>query len=466
MPSKEDSVGGTAGRGLWFVGHVASLCVSATDSLSSTYPEDRPLVAEWASRPCVGHAGVMGAVPFFDEAFSGGHLLVVQGDLTALAVDAVVIPCDSQGNAHEGFLPLLGSVEPSTYLPGFARVPAFADRGDGLEGPVRLAGVDGRQVWLIDTTARTHGTAATLVAAVGNAIEQVGAALGPGMTVALPLPGVGDGGFGSTYFSVISALIPELEERAAHLDLDMVLTVRARSDYAAVQHFRRDSARHAQTPTAAAADVTGGATRVLEGLARFAREGRLVPFLGAGASVGAGAPSWWGLLEDLARTAGIAEEHIPSLQQLDARDAATVIARIGRRDSPDSDADDSDQLHSIRTAIVERLAGDTYTVTQGLIAGLAVPEAITTNYDRQYEIANTHTSSTDPSRTFDVLPHVRPRLGSPWLMKIHGDGGYRLKLSDPSTRIRYATPVETAEGVRSDVRCHIQQHCGVAAVLP
>ena len=241
----------------------------------------------------------------------------------------------------------------------------------------------------------------------------------PGSTVALPLPGVNAGGFGSSYFSVITHLIPALDSLAADLNVDVVLVTRARADYAAVQHFRRDQLTRAGA-TAVEADW------VLTELADLARKGQLVPFIGAGASMGAGAPSWWALLQSLASDAGIDEDELPALQELDARDAAMVIARRIKASpdgaEPQHEPSMAERDEQIKERIRAEVDGDLYTVTQGLIAGLALPEAVTTNYDRQYELANTATSggATDGAG-FAVVPQVRPSPGSPWVLKIHGD---------------------------------------------
>lgn len=367
----------------------------------------------------------MGAVSFVESAASGGHLLVVQGDLTALAVDAVIVPCDADGNVHAGFGPLLAAagveLGQTTFGEGFVSVGAYRAQSDAGLHAVRLGAAGERQVWLLDTTLATRGDVATLVSAVRVAIDQVATSVGSGATVAIPLVGVNAGGFGSSYFSVIAGVIPVLEAQAATLDIDVVLVTRSRSDYAAVQHFRRDRMNQA-----AADEGAGETSAVLTRLADLAREGRLVPFIGAGASMGAGAPSWWALLESLARDAGIGDEELPGLRELDARDAAMVIARRSRGSSAGTDKAHGPSMAElyarIKARIKDEVDGDLYTVTQGLIAGLALPEAVTTNYDRQYELANTATqgAATDASG-FPVLPRVRPRPGAPWLLKIHGD---------------------------------------------
>ena len=370
----------------------------------------------------------MGAVSFVESAGSSGHLLVVQGDLTALAVDAVLVPCDAEGNVHAGFVPLLteAGVElmHTTFDEGFVKVGAYVEQVDETASAVCLGIAGERQVWLLDTTVETREDVEALVAAVVCALDRIASGLDPGSTVALPLVGVNEGGFGSSYFSVITHLIPALESLAADLDIDIVLVTRARADYAAVQHFRRDQL--IPNDAAGAGAAAGEADQVLTDLADLARKGQLVPFIGAGASMGAGAPSWWALLRSLASDAGIDEGELPALQELDARDAAMVIARRIKASPAGAEPQHEPSMVARYEQIKERIRaevdGDLYTVTQGLIAGLALPEAVTTNYDRQYELANTATygGATDGAG-FAVVPQVRPSPGSPWLLKIHGD---------------------------------------------
>lgn len=370
----------------------------------------------------------MGAVSFVDAAGSGGRLLVVQGDLTALAVDAVLVPCDGDGNVHAGFGSLLtaagADLVQTTFGDGFVKVGTYAAQVDEAVSTVCLGIAGERQVWMLDTTVETREDVEALVSAVVCALDRIASGLDPGSTVALPLVGVNAGGFGSSYFSVITHLIPALESLASHLEIDIVLVTRARADYAAVQHFRRD--RLTPDDAAGAGDAADEAEQVLTELADLARKGQLVPFIGAGASMGAGAPSWWALLQSLARDAGISDDELPALQELDARDAAMVIARRSQP-SPDGvgpahEPSMAERYEQIKERIRAEVDGDLYTVTQGLIAGLALPEAVTTNYDRQYELANTATSGgAADGAGFDVVPQVRPRPGSPWVLKIHGD---------------------------------------------
>ena len=109
-----------------FVGLRGSLCVSATVLCRLTgEPAAR---CQWASAACVGHAGVMGAVPSSVNAFSGGHLLVVQGDLTARCRCRHHRPIPGQ---HMRLLPCSAWNRPLTFRN--SPVPALPIRGgDGL----------------------------------------------------------------------------------------------------------------------------------------------------------------------------------------------------------------------------------------------------------------------------------------------------------------------------------------------
>ncbi len=94
---------------------------------------------------------------------------MVQGDLKKLAVDAVLVPCDADGNTHRGFMPLLGAVEKTTYGEGLVRVSTFTGavrwEGRGGSGAVYHGDDAGPQVWLPSTTIQTRVDADGLFAA-------------------------------------------------------------------------------------------------------------------------------------------------------------------------------------------------------------------------------------------------------------------------------------------------------------
>src|SRR5262249_26517751 len=117
--------------------------------------------------------------------------------------------------------------------------------------------------------------------------------------VALPVLGTGAGGHYFSAGEVLTRLVPILHEKARSLDLDLALVARDPDVFAAARAAR--GADPASWPDLAAGDPA------LE-LAELAGRGRLVLFLGAGASAGAGLPDWNGLLQQLARAAGVAPD--------------------------------------------------------------------------------------------------------------------------------------------------------------
>jgi hypothetical protein len=160
-------------------------------------------------------------------------------------------------------------------------------------------------------------------------------------------------------------------------------------------------------------------------LARHALRGDLALFLGAGVSMAAGLPSWGGLLDLLAKHAGMTGDERAALADLrSALDQATVVERRL-----------TDQRREIGTAVALVL-GDRrhYGLSHALLAALPVREAVTTNYDQLFDEA---WALSDPVG-LSVLPGAIKPDARRWLLKMHGC------LSDPervvltrSSYIRY-----------------------------
>ena len=77
-----------------------------------------------------------------------GHLFVAHGDLTKLACDAILIPCDSAGNVNAVWREVLPAGLPdSQFDPGWLVLP-----GDPkAAGVIALPAVDDRTVWAFVT---------------------------------------------------------------------------------------------------------------------------------------------------------------------------------------------------------------------------------------------------------------------------------------------------------------------------
>ena len=101
---------------------------------------------------------------------------------------------------------------------------------------------------------------------------------------------------------------------------------------------------------------------------------RLALFIGAGASFPSGLPSWAGLVEQLAITAGFTETERAALAKLSVLDQATLIQeRFGSE-------------HAFKKEVAKCVEVGRYTPAHAILSSLELA-AITTNYDPLYENA-------------------------------------------------------------------------------
>ncbi len=216
--------------------------------------------------------------------------------------------------------------------------------------------------------------------------------------MALPLLGTGGGGAGWQKAGVLEALL-DAALVVAKAGIDVVLVVNSSAAYAAAQRLRARRLR-SFWPERSTAELAKA-----QRLAGLARAGKLVPFIGAGASRAAGLPGWSDLLKEIAVAVGyesVADQN--ELAALDPRDAALVLQRRagGRLD---------DMLRA-------RFSPDLpSSLTHALLASLPVSEAATTNYDRLFEQAWAAAGSS----SVKVLPREDTSTAERWLLKLHGD---------------------------------------------
>lgn len=242
-----------------------------------------------------------------------GHLFVVQADLTRLVADDVIVPSDGQANFHPGFAALFadGAVESGTFHRGgiaFLRPlapPTVVADSNGRLRSIPTASSRSSRIWLLDTAVdpasaagkganrtmsaeRAEAAARGLTDRLETAIDAIsaGRADASRQVLGLPLLGLSAGGFAPYFPDVVRRTLHVLQESISrHPRLDIVLVLRSRGDYAAVQHLRRATTR---LPAGWEA-----VERHLDRLAELATLDLLVPFIGAGASAGAGLKGWW-----------------------------------------------------------------------------------------------------------------------------------------------------------------------------
>lgn len=337
-----------------------------------------------------------------------GHVFVIRGDLTKLACDAVLLPCDSQLNINTVWSPLLPEgLEPGSYR-GWLRLPA--DLIDGVVGlgPAPSARANlrsdetdaadihgGPEVYAVATTVRGSGDSPAEIAerlrsGVARITAELQAQGGRKLPlIAMPLVGSGDGGQGSSRSELIDAVLRAL--RTAVDGVDVALVLHYWSDIAAVQNARDDQADWQEL----SADLRAHADH----LGLLASQDRLSLFIGAGVSVPVGLPDWWSLLEQLAARADMPFDKDSGQDHLSA--ATLIKEQLGSDYGP---------------AMQELLHTSRHAIGHALLAGLRVRQMVTTNFDQCMEIALAPTV-----HEFRVLTQKLANSSVPWLLKLHGD---------------------------------------------
>src|SRR4051794_11006900 len=248
-----------------------------------------------------------------------GHVFVVPGNLQSLIWDDVLVSSDHRGEVGQPFWPVFGwsdeegprrRASVGNYEPG-RRV--FLASDGRLEEPrrwvVNVGAYPGAPVrWLLD------GVREALAAVATHRFSAV--VDGRPRRVAMPIMGVGHGGFDGQRGAVIHGLLDEAQRAADEYDLDLVLVAANPSDYSACQSLRAE--RHARIPTAEHEEHA-------QRLAALSRAGRLAIFMGAGAGIAAGLPSWGELIARLAKRVGIEDPN--ALEALGPLDAAELLRR-------------------------------------------------------------------------------------------------------------------------------------------
>jgi hypothetical protein len=335
-----------------------------------------------------------------------GHLFIVNGDLTKIACDAILIPTDPGFNIEPPWQDLLaGRVLPkrwdSTSL-------APLDRA-GTEPRIWLGnvGLPGN-TWKFDRFKPAVRRFVEKASAAARLVDNTARIYPwPKPRLAVNVIGSGQGGGFGRKGELVRGLIETLQELADAHDIDIALVTFGEKPYAAAQRVRRDLLTGTDLTTTWRFGAHASKNLLSEGrrLADAAIDSQLVLFIGAGVSAGAGVPMWKALLADLAKDAGMPREIIELLKDKDARDQATLIER--RLHAGDSD---------LRERVVSALEPfERYSLQHALLASLPSKEAITTNFDKLFEIA-----SRIERRRLAVLPDDPSKSRGRWLLKLHG----------------------------------------------
>jgi hypothetical protein len=335
----------------------------------------------------------------------GGHLFLTHGDVTTLACDAWLVPTDAFRTLEEPWLSALPSSLPA--LPD-----DWSDAGRRAQIAARRSDQD-PVPWLVNVGADPGRPVDWYLEGVRQFVREAAADLAHTPPVhgrarhllALPLVGTRSGGVMHIKGEVVAALVRELQLLVRQQSIDIVLVLWTSAALAAGQAVRR-AALEAKDD-AFVSEATGlPAPLVAEArrLASLAVLGRLVLFLGAGVSAGAGLPLWQELLRQLAHESGLQHDDLEAFERLDPLDRAHVLgSRLRRHGS------------SLEHRVAQIFGTRRPSLSHTLLASLPVSEIATTNYDQLFEQACDGTK-----RPVAVLPYESARDRSRWLLKMHG----------------------------------------------
>jgi hypothetical protein len=346
------------------------------------------------------------------EAPGAGHVFVVRGKLHQLIADDLLISTDRGGVVEPTWYEALGWTKGQA--PPLGEAPVFRRRRRVFRVPDRSADLPRR--WFVLVGADRGEPVEWLRAGVRDALKAAAEAgrerpsRGVRQRIAMPVMGVGRGGFDSQRGAVIDGLLEEAQAVADRYGVDVVLVAFKPSDYSALQAVRR---RRRQPR------LTDEHEQAARELADHARNGRLALFMGAGTGVPAGLPSWAGLLGWLAGRTELSDGH--GLEQLNPLDVAEVLRRAALKQA------DKGRPNPLGELVAERIGTPShYALSHILLAALRREQAITTNFDRLYETAVAAIEGDPPPV---VLPDGEPTslqhasTAGGWLLKLHGDVG-------------------------------------------
>ena len=236
-------------------------------------------------------------------------MFVIHGDLLELACDAVLVPTD-EWMVVEGYWKRWKLDE--------NRLKALKKKGFRVTGPVVIRGqriryVDvGRDPETADLTWLQVGIRAALREVVKDCKRDPSALhKRERPLVAMPLLGVGEGGYNEKRGEALSILLKETQT-AVRSGLDIAIVCLHRSDYAALQARRWRSRQEAS-------QLPPKLKKSADELGRKAKAGELALFLGAGVSQAAGLPSWGDLLKNLAPPDLASSTKFQTLDQIEPR---------------------------------------------------------------------------------------------------------------------------------------------------
>lgn len=344
-----------------------------------------PVAAPAAAEPLEALPPVVAPPALLDYA-TVGHLFVALCDLRRLHCDAWIVPTGPD-YVPAAYWFLNASAKPRNYtgtggsgLKYFGkdsrvkRAPGWPD--DGRPVPYLVAfdrtGAPSMDEWLLAPLKQCLEVATAELQGVAPARGR--------FKHLIALPVVGTGATGEDKGEVIKALLPVLLAHARDRNVDVCLTTNDPSIHAALQSARSRFADQFALP--------GKLLAKADELARSARAGKLALFVGAGVSIGAGLPSWGGLLEQLMHSAGMSDDDRKLMAGLSYLDQANILQRRMGGAAP------------FAQAIASKLQSPFYGLQHSLLASLNIDSVVSTNYDTLFVRGSPHFRASASPRLF------------------------------------------------------------------
>ncbi|MBU8866622.1 SIR2 family protein [Paenarthrobacter aromaticivorans] len=369
------------------------------------------------------------------------HVFVTMADILNLECDAWLLPTDSflsirrhWLSAHRDLQKLANASCGNDFRAGRVLAQAIRNWDQQSPQPV-LTAVPHNNVW------GPHVVAERLEAFVVAAKEALGgrSSRRPYPLLAIPFFGTAGGGAGQHLGAALRDILDCISDLSSRYSIDVVLVLRDRAAFSLAQKLRREALAKGCGWAPLNPQLQGKAIT----LGEKAKAGHLVPFLGAGISVSAGAPTWGQLLERLRDGIDLNDAADVDFSRLGPLDHASVLEQMY--------VDQNGSRSEFENAVADLVDLPRYGLAPALLATLPSAGAITLNYDRLFEMA-----CADAQRPRTVLPENVPTVGGEWLLKLHGS------VSKPETivltRDDYLGFNSTRAALSALVKAHLLTH--------
>lgn len=357
------------------------------------------------------------------------HVFVVRGDILHMNIDAWMLPSDRRYTVSETWRSVSGIMNgvARTNSAEYENDERFALPLKSWRWPRALPVLTAAPKKSAHDTFEIGRRVEDFVTTAADAVRQrrQGRSIDPDARILLGMPIFPRAGRGDAaeLGELLEAQLAAARHAASAQGVDVVLVLRDERSFALAQMIRSHDLKTSWPELAKNRKML----RHAEALGRHAREGRLVPFIGAGVNRSSAAPSWAQLVDALAEGADLSDVEREALRQNgDPLDQAAFLRSVY------SERGDG----SFEQAVAEIVGVRHYGLAPALLANLKTAQAVSLNFDRLFEIA-----AEDIGDPRTVIPGGR-RAGSSWVYKVFGSvddpKSIALNRTDDASSIRSA----------------------------